>query len=65
MSGLADCSKPATSGAIHCARCQCVLTQTHQYVYADAPIPPGSGAVSFRVLDGPFCDDCANRRRAK
>ena len=61
MSGLADCSKSATSVAIRCVGCQRVLHQTYIYVKEPSSVPEEFD----RRLAGPFCDDCANRRRAK
>jgi len=43
---------------IRCAGCNRILGQTYRYIKASEMVTPSR-------LAGPFCDDCANRRRAR
>ena len=54
-----------TIACMRCKGCTRALTQTYQYVYVPASALFGGAALRVTKLAGPFCDDCANRRRAK
>ena len=58
-------SDQSSAAVQYCKGCGRALTGTYLYVYVEVPIPPGSELIQYTMLDGPFCDDCANRKQVK